>query len=117
MFASTRCVAAPQGTSGAHTTTWTPGRARSAKPAIPAGLSGGTAIIIVLVAKTVGVPESRSSLAALSMVLVSAEANTSAGAPCWSWATRSEEPAKLNSTGAPRVGGLEPLADLGEGGR
>ena len=35
------------------------------------------------------------------MFLVSAEANTSAGAPCWIWVTRSEEPAKLNVTVVP----------------
>ena len=35
------------------------------------------------------------------MLAVSAEANTSAGAPSWIWATRSEEPPKLNSTVTP----------------
>ncbi len=37
----------------------------------------------------------------LSMLAVSAEANTSAGAPSWICATRSEEPPKLNSTVTP----------------
>jgi hypothetical protein len=35
------------------------------------------------------------------MLAGSAEANTSAGAPCWIWAARSEEPAKLNRTVVP----------------
>ena len=35
------------------------------------------------------------------MFLVSAEAKTSAGAPCWIWATRSEDPAKLKVTLTP----------------
>ena len=35
------------------------------------------------------------------MFLVSAEANTSAGAPCCSWVTRSEEPPKLKVTSVP----------------
>ena len=35
------------------------------------------------------------------MFLVSAEANTSADAPCVSWVTRSDEPAKLKSTELP----------------
>ena len=42
-----------------------------------------------------------------SMLASSADANTSAGAPCWIWATRSEEPAKLNSTVDAVVVGLE----------
>ena len=36
-----------------------------------------------------------------SMLASSADAKTSAGAPPWIWATRSEEPAKLNSTVTP----------------
>ena len=35
------------------------------------------------------------------MLAVSAEAKTSAGAPCWICATRSEEPPKLNLTFTP----------------
>ena len=66
-----------------------------------AGLSGGTAISNVFEAKISGVPSTRLSPVALSMFFVSAEANTSAGAPCCSWVTRSEEPAKLNVTLVP----------------
>ena len=76
---------------------------------ILAGLPGGTAISRVLVAKFTGAPSTRPSPVALSMFLVSAEANTSAGAPCWIWVTRSEEPAKLKLTVGARVRGLELL--------
>ena len=41
------------------------------------------------------------SAVSFSMFASSAEAKTSAGAPSWIWATRSEEPAKLNSTFTP----------------
>ena len=98
---STLTVAAPQGTSGAQTTTLMPSFARSANEATPAGLSGGTAISRVLVAKSSGSAAWRSSAVSLSMLAVSAEAKTSAGAPSWIWATRSEEPPKLNSTVTP----------------
>ena len=98
---STFWVAEPQGTAGAQTTTFTPGLARSAKAAILAGLSGGTAICSVFEAKFTGAPSTRLSLVAFSMFLVSAEANTSAGAPDWIWVTRSDDPAKLNATWTP----------------
>ena len=98
---STFTAAAPQGTSGAHTTTLTPSLARSANDATPAGLSGGTAISRVLLAKFCGSVAWRSSAVSLSMLAVSAEAKTSAGAPSWICATRSEEPPKLNSTVTP----------------
>ena len=98
---STFCVAEPHGTCGAQTTTLTPASARSAKEVISAGLSGGTAISRVLDAKFTGSPFTRLSAVALSMFLVSAEANTSPGAPCCSWVTRSEEPPKLKVTLVP----------------
>src|SRR3954470_20962006 len=98
---STFWAAAPQGTSGAQTTTLVPGSARSCRDATPAGLSGGTAISKVLDANFTGVPRTSSSATALSMFAVSADANTSAGAPCWICATRSEEPPKLKLTFTP----------------
>src|SRR6478672_9566406 len=98
---STLAAADPQGTAGAQRTTLTPDLARSARPVTLAGLSGGTAISRVLDAKLTGVAAVSEAPVALSMFLVSAEAKTSAGAPCWSWATRSEDPAKLKVTLAP----------------
>ena len=65
------------------------------------GLPGATAMVSVFDAKFTGSPASRPACAALSMFLVSAEANTSAGAPCVNCVTRSEDPAKENSTDAP----------------
>src|SRR6478609_8817205 len=59
------------------------------------------AVSSVLEAKLIGVAAVSEAPVALSMFLVSAEAKTSAGAPCWSWDTRSEEPAKLNVTVLP----------------
>src|SRR5689334_22979211 len=99
--ASTLAAAAPHGTAGAHSTTVTPGLARSARPVIPAGLPGGTAISSVLDAKLTGAVAVSESPVALAMFFVSAEAKTSAGAPCWSWATRSDDPAKLKVTFVP----------------
>ena len=65
------------------------------------GLPGAVTIVSVLEAKLTGSPASRSAWAALSMFFVSAEANTSAGAPWVNWVTRSEEPAKENSMSVP----------------
>ena len=98
---STFSVADPQGTWGAQTTTWVPGFARSANEAICFGFPGGVTMVRVLVAKLTGSPVTRPASTALVMLFVSAEANTSAGAPCVSWVTRSEEPAKLNVTFVP----------------
>src|SRR5262249_2957568 len=88
-------VAEPQGTCGAHTTTCVPGLARSAKEAMPFGFPFGVTMVRVLVAKSTGWPASRPASTALVMLAVSAEGNTAAGAPWVSWATRSEDPAKL----------------------
>ena len=93
---STVSVAAPQGTCGAQTTTFTPGLARSAKELIDAGLDGGTAISRTFVAKLAGVPSTSFASVSLAMFLVSAEAKTSAGAPWVIWVTRSEDPAKFS---------------------
>jgi hypothetical protein len=75
--------------------------ARSWNDVTSAGSSGGVAISSVLDAKLTGSPSTKSSPTAASMMLVSAEAKTSADAPCWSWAIRSDEPAKLNVTFTP----------------
>ncbi len=101
MAVSTFWVAEPHGTCGAHTTTLMPGLVRSRKVLICLGFPGETAIVRVLEAKFTGWPVSSPAADALSMFLVSAEANTSAWAPWVSWVTRSEDPAKENSTDAP----------------
>jgi hypothetical protein len=55
-------------------------------------------MVRILLAKFTGVPDTRLAVVALVILLVSADANTSAGAPAVSWVTRSEDPAKLNVT-------------------
>ena len=98
---STFSVAAPHGTCGAHTTTWVPGRVRSAKAVMPLGFPGGVTIVSVFVAKLTGDPVTALTSEALVMLLGSAEANTSAGAPWVSCVARSEDPAKLKTTVVP----------------
>src|SRR6478672_8671095 len=78
-----------------------PGLARSAKEVMFLGLPGAVTIVRVLLAKLTGSPATNPASTAFVMLLVSAEANTSAGAPAVSWVTRSEEPAKLNVTVEP----------------
>src|SRR6478609_8448262 len=58
-------------------------------------------MVKVLDATLTGAPSRSPACAALSMLRVSADANTSAGAPWVSCVTRSEEPAKENSTDVP----------------
>ena len=71
----------PHGTSGAQSTTFRSGLARSATPVIPFGLPGATMIWSRFVAKTTGSVPLRLAAVSLSMFAVSAEAKTSAGAP------------------------------------
>ena len=61
----------------------------------------GSAAAMVEAAAKIDITPVSESPVALSMFLVSAEAKTSAGAPCWICATRSEEPAKLKVTVTP----------------
>src|SRR5690242_4250506 len=77
---------------------------------MPLGFPGATAMVRVLVAKLTGLPPSRPACEALSMLRVSAEANTSAVAPWVSCVTRSEEPANENSTEEPGLSVLYWLA-------
>ena len=98
---STFTAAAPHGTSGAHTTSFTPDLARSANDAMPAGLSGGVTMTSVFVAKFTGLPVTRPASVAFVMFATSAEAKTSPGAPPMRFATRSEDPAKLKFTVVP----------------
>ncbi len=85
----------PAGTEVSASTSVIPGFSRSASVAMCFGFPGATAISSRLRANVFGVwtrPASTSSC----MLEVSAEAKTSAGAPCWIWATRAWEPAKFN---------------------
>ena len=91
----------PQGTSGAQMTTIRFSFARSATPVTPCGLPGPTMIASRLVAKISGSFALLPASVSLVMLLLSAEANTSAGAPCPIWATNSDDAAKLNVTFAP----------------
>src|SRR5579875_1337694 len=65
------------------------------------GLPAWTAISKRLCAKTRGVVALKPPLTTFSMFAWSAEAKTSAGAPCWIWVTRVGLPAKLNLTFSP----------------
>ena len=49
-------------------------------------------------------------LASLSMLTMSAEANTSAGAPFWIWVTNVADPAKFSVTLTPRLARSKSLA-------
>ena len=72
-------------------------------------------IVSRLVAKITGSVPLRPASVSLSMLAVSAEANTSAGAPSVICCTSAEEASKLNVADGLRVGGGERVADLGEG--
>ena len=74
----------PHGAVSTHTTYFTSPESRSEKSVIPAGLSLGVTRTITLVAKSFGSEASTDS--ALSIVVLSAVASTSAGEPsaaCW----------------------------------
>src|SRR5262245_15839867 len=88
----------PAGTSGAARTTFRSGLARSSRPPMSLGLPCSTTIWSRLLAKFWGVPTRSLTL---SMLVVSAEANTSAGAPCWIWVARAWLPAKFKVTLVP----------------
>ena len=78
-----------------------PFAARSLNDTIFFGFPGAVTIVSVLDAKFTGSPATSFASVALSMFFVSADANTSAGAPCVNWVTRSEDPAKENSMSLP----------------
>src|SRR4029453_12833834 len=85
----------PAGAAGAARTTFRSGLARSSRPLTPLGLPFSTTIWSWLLTKFCGVPTRSLTL---SMFGMSAEANTSAGAPCWIWVARAWLPAKLKVT-------------------
>src|SRR5699024_336178 len=86
---------------GAHTTRSSPSCAREDRSVTPAGFPAGTAIIGVLEVKSAGSAASSPEPTSSSMVSGSAEAKTSAGAPCWICCTRVEDPATLSATSTP----------------
>src|SRR5512133_3281317 len=91
-FSSACWAYLPAGTSGAARTTFRSGLARSSRPLTLLGLPFSTTIWSRLLANTFGLPARSLTL---SMLGTSAEANTSAGAPCWIWVARAWLPAKL----------------------
>src|SRR5215211_4872086 len=96
---SRTCLAyLPAGTSSAARTTLRSGLARSARALTPLGLPFSTTMASRLLAKFWGVATRSLTL---SMLARSAEANTSAGAPCWIWVARAWLPAKLKVTLSP----------------
>src|SRR5919204_2721096 len=94
----------PAGTSGAARTTFRSGLARSSRLLTPFGLPCSTTIWSRLLAKFLGVPTRSLTL---SMLVVSAEAYTSAGAPCWIWVARAWLPAKLKVTLVPPLAAVK----------
>src|SRR6266540_3710966 len=113
----------PAVTSGAASTTLRSGLDRSDSPLMPLGLPLATMIWSRLLAKFWGVPTRSLTL---SMLVVSAEANTSAGALCWIWVDDPEpelppeeelfppQPAASNATTARRA--AERIQDRSMGG-
>src|SRR5919198_4224907 len=94
----------PAGTSGAASTTFRSPRARSASPLTCSGLPFSTTICSRLLAKLCGVATRSLTM---SMLVVSAEANTSAGAPCWIGVARAWLPAKLKVTLVPPLAAVK----------
>jgi hypothetical protein len=83
---STVVASAPQGTSAAHSATFTSGDARSARAVTPPGLPPGTAISSALRAKVSGSPSTRPASVTVVMVAALALKKSSTGDPatiCW----------------------------------
>src|ERR1700682_3031740 len=87
----------PAGTDGSSSTTLRSERARSESPLTPFGLPGDTTISRRILSKAVGV-STRLAATNFCMLVWSAVATTSAGAPDWICATSCWEPAKLYVT-------------------
>src|SRR5580765_83466 len=73
------------GTASPAAMTLTPVLARSFGDAIPAGFAVGTMIVSLLPANVVAAPAARPLSTSFFGLVVSAERNTSAGAPCSIW--------------------------------
>ena len=71
--------------------TLTPGLARSAGDAMPAGLAVGTTIVSLLAANGTGSPSARPLSTSFFGFVVSADRKTSAGAPCSIWVSSADE--------------------------
>src|ERR1700730_7154847 len=101
VLSSMRWVNAAQGTGSRHTTTLSPGLARSAKEWICLGSPGAVTITKVLDAKLTGSVSVKPALATVSICALSLEAKMSAGAPEVNCIASSDEPAKSKSTVVP----------------
>ena len=99
--ANTLTAAAPHGTAGAQTASFSSGLAKSARPVTCPGLSFGTAISSTFSVKTAGVPAASLASVTVAIVVGLAAANTSAGAPWVIWVASAELPAKLNRMSRP----------------
>ena len=71
--------------------TLTPDFARSAGVSILAGLSDGTMTVSLLPAKVTAAPSARPASTSFFGFVVSAERNTSAGAPCSIWVSSADD--------------------------
>ena len=69
---------------------------KSAREWMPSGLPGLVTISSELRAKITGFPSMSPAVWTVFIVSVSAEAKTSAGAPCWIWVASVPEDPKLN---------------------
>src|SRR5215472_15736291 len=99
-FLNTSAATSPHGTCGWHSATLTDFFARSFTDVTFAGLLGGTATSMMFLAKFCGFDASPAETTSC-IVLVDAEAKTSAGAPLVIWASRPELGPKLNFTVSP----------------
>ena len=99
-FLNTFAAVTPHGTCGWHNATLTDDLARSSTDVTPAGLAGGTATSITLLANVTGLDASP-AVTTCCMFVGLAEANTSAGAPLTIWVARAELAPKLNVTFTP----------------
>src|SRR5689334_10889336 len=79
----------------------TPALARSGSALMPLGFPGFVAISNWFLANIFGVADTRFAVVSLPMFFVSADANTSAGAPPWICVTNAADESKLNVTFAP----------------
>src|SRR5215470_7548151 len=99
-FLNTSAATSPHGTCGWHSATLTDFFARSFTEVTFAGLFGGTATSMMFLAKFCGLDASPAETTSC-IVLVDAEAKTSAGAPLVIWDSRPELGPKLNFTVSP----------------
>src|SRR5215471_9660385 len=100
-FANVVAEYVPQGTPGAQTSTLIAGLVKSDSDEMCFGLPARTAISSSFCANKTGAPAANPPLTTFCMLATSAEAKTSAGAPCSICMTSIGLPAKLNLTSTP----------------